>query len=502
MASPDYEEQVRKEPPQTDERPSARILPWPRQPSPSGKRGADERAFLPAALEIIETPPSPLGRIVAFAILGFFAIAVAWSYFGQVDIIATAQGRVIPTGRTKVVQPLESGIVREILVQDGDHVHAGDLLVSLDAAIATADRDRIAHDLMSAELDVARLRAVTTESDPAKVLDVFVSPEKAALHDLERTKALALSQSQEQAEKLNGLDRQIDQKHAEADEDQAAIEKLEASLPLLEEKQDMRAQLLKTEYGNRFAYLDAEQALMEAKHDLAAAQHKAVEIAATRAALERQRAQTVAEYSHKALSDLSDAEQKVSEQSQDLIKAERKRDETKLRAPIDGVVQQLAVHTVGGVVTPAEALLVVVPEDQKLVVEAMVLNDDVGFVHAGQDAEIKIQTFNFTRYGLMHGKVIDISPDAVMQDQQEPKAGAANDVNPTDKKSDKQDKPSAPSYVARIALNGATMAIDGRIEPLRPGMALTAEIKTGRRRILDYLLSPLRQYANDAIRER
>lgn len=474
---------------------SARILPWPRSPA----RDASEREFLPAALEIIETPASPLGRGIAFAILAFFCLALAWSWFGYVDIIATAQGRLAPTGETKVVQPLESGIVREILVADGDHVRAGEPLIRLDAAISRADQDRTAHDLMNARLDVARLTALSREGDPDKVISAFVAPEGASPHDLDTARASALSQAMEQVDKVAGLDRQIDEKRAAAEENQAAIEKLRSTVPLLEEKESMRTQLLKFEYGNRFAYLDAEQALEEARHDLIAQQHKATEIEAARASLERQRDETRAEYAHKILTDLADAEGKVSQQTQDLIKAERKLAETELRAPIDGIVQQLAVHTVGGVVTPAQPLLVVVPEGQKLVVEAMVSNLDVGFVHAGQEAQVKIETFNFTRYGLMHGQVIDVSPDAVTPNKRGEESNNAGGVSQT--KADRQDESSG-SYIARISLDGASMQIEGRREPLRPGMAVSVEIKTGSRRVLDYLLSPLRRYAQDSLRER
>jgi hemolysin D len=473
---------------------SARILAWPRRPPGV----AAEREFLPAALEIIETPASPTGRGIALAILLFFCAALAWSWFGFVDIVATSQGRLAPNGNTKIVQPLDSGIVKEILVQDGDHIRAGDVLIRLDAVVALADRDRIARDLMTAELDVARLTALSRETEPRKVMAAFAAPRGAPPDDVEMARVSAISQAMEQSAKLFGLDRQIEEKRAEAREAQAAIDKLRSTMPLLEEKENMRRQLLKSQYGNRFAYLDAEQALLEARHDLTAQEGKAVEIEAARAGLEMQRDQTRAEYVFKVFSDLGEAEQKVGEQRQDLIKAQRKLSETELRAPIDGVVQQLATHTIGGVVTPAQPLMVIVPENQTLIAEAMVSNGDVGFVHVGQDAQIKVQTFNFTRYGLLHGRVVDISPDAVTPNRQD--SGEANDAT-ADKKDDKQDKGAA-SYVARMTLDGATMTIDGRQEPLRPGMAITAEIKTGSRRILDYLLSPLRQYAQDAIKER
>jgi hemolysin D len=476
---------------------SARLLPWPRAPF----RAGSEREFLPAALEIIETPASPVGRAMAFGILAFFCAALAWSWFGHVDIIATAQGRLLPTGKIKVVQPLEAGVVREIRVADGDVVHAGDLLIGLDDTVTSAERDRVAHDLMTAELDVARLLALKQESDPQSASEAFVAPANAPAHEAAMARAFAFAQAGEQAAKIAALDQQIDQKRAESEEVRAGIAKLEATLPLLQEKDAMRTKLLALEYGNRFAWLDAEQALREAQNDLLVQGRRAVETDAARAALERQRDQTGAEYAHKLLSDLAEAEQKASQQTQDLVKAQRKAAETALRAPIDGVVQQLAVHTLGGVVTPAQQLLVVVPEGRALILEAMVPNADVGFVHPDQEVEIKVETFNFTRYGLIRGRVIDISRDAVTDDKR-PTDGGAGD--PSAARSPRGEEPpsGSPSYVARIALEGTSMMVEGHSEPLRPGMAVTAEIKTGSRRILEYLLSPLRQYAQEAIRER
>ena len=475
---------------------TARILSWPHMPV----RRDSEREFLPAALEVVETPASPLGRGIAFGILAFFCAALAWSWFGYVDIIATAQGRLLPAGKVKVVQPLEAGIVREIRVQDGDQVHAGDLLVALDGTVTSAERDRVAHDLMSSMLDIARLLALKKESDPVKAVEVFAPPDKAPPHELEMARLFISAQATEQAAKIAALDQQVDQKRAESEEVRASIDKLQATLPLLQQKDDLRTKLLTMEYGNRFAWLDAEQALIEAKHDLLVQGRKAVETEAARAALERQRDQTRAEYAHKVLSDLDEAEEKASQQTQDLVKAERKSKETELRAPIDGVVQQLAVHTLGGVVTPAEQLLVVVPDGQSLILEAMVANSDVGFVHAGQEVEVKVETFNFTRYGLIHGHVVDISAD-VVDDKRSTDNGAGNSAEGRSAKGDQQANGS-PSYVARIALEGNSMMVDGRTELLRPGMAVTAEIKTGSRRILEYLLSPLRQYSQEAIRER
>ena len=155
---------------------TARILPWPGPRSPAPSRS--ELEFLPAALEIIETPPSPVGRAIGATVILFFVVAVSWACLGRVDIIATASGKIVPTGRTKVIQPFEIGVIRAIRVQEGQKVKAGDVLVELDPTINTAERDRFAKDLMSARLDVARLNAALSDTPDAAA--AFVVPDGVA----------------------------------------------------------------------------------------------------------------------------------------------------------------------------------------------------------------------------------------------------------------------------------------------------------------------------------
>jgi hemolysin D len=223
------------------------------------------------------------------------------------------------------------------------------------------------------------------------------------------------------------------------------------------------------------------------------------EAEAAAAAIRETRGQAVAEYRHTLSDELAKSEQKASGLTQDLIKAEQKTKLQLLTTPVDGVVQQLTIHTVGGVVTPAQSLLVVVPSDSRLEIEAMVSNRDIGFVHAGQDAEIKIDTFNFTRYGLLHGEVLTVSQDAVIRDRKQDRfddrgLGAENDSS--------EPKGQELNYTARISLDRTQMQIDDRMVNLSPGMATTVEIKTGSRSILSYLLSPLLRYRLEVFHER
>jgi hemolysin D len=456
--------------------------------------------FLPAALEILETPASPAGRAIAATIIAFFTAAIAWATLGYVDIIATASGKIVPTGRTKVIQPLEPGTITAIRVDDGDHVTAGQVLVELDRTVTTAERNRVGHDLLRASLDVARLSALRVGMEAGSGPVGFAPPADAPADEVERTRVAMVAQAMEQASKLASIEQQIAQKDAEAQEIAATIDKLTASLPMVEDLADLRRKAMQIEFGNRVAHLEAQIRLSEQRHDLIVQRRRASEVLAARQALEWQREQTKAEYAHKILGDLADAKQKAAELAEDAIKTARKMSEQVLTSPIEGTVQQLAVHTVGGVVTPAQQLMMIVPADSRLEAEAMVSNRDIGFVREGQSAEIKVDTFNFTRYGLLHGNVVSVSQDAIVRDK-------PPDTSRSDKAKGALAESSEPQgqellYAARVSLDRMQMRIEGRLVNLAPGMAVSVEIKSGSRRVIEYLMSPLLRYKQESLRER
>jgi hemolysin D len=467
---------------------------------PRWSRQDTARQFLPAALEILETPASPVGRAIGATVILFFALAVTWAIFGHVDIIATASGKIVPTGRTKTIQPLETGIVSAIHVQDGDHVTAGQVLIELDRTVTQAERKHVVHDLVASQLDVARLAALRDNFEAGTIPREVTTPAGAPEADVARTWSSMRAQASEQLAKLASIERQIEQKRAESDSITATIVKLDATMPLVEETASIRRKAMEIQYGNHIAYLDAQTKLVEQQNERLVQQRKLVEIVAARQALEQQIEQTRAAYEHQVLNDLSDAEKKVAELSQDLIKADQKTGEQILRSPIDGTVQQLAMHTVGGVVTPAQQLMTIVPTDSHLEAEAMISNRDIGFVSAGQPAEVKIDTFNFTRYGLLQGKVVSVSQDAIVRDKPNQKTadkkfgGALSDSS--------EPEGQELLYSARVSLEGNKMQIEDKMVNLAPGMAVTVEIKTGTRRLIEYLMSPLLRYRQESLRER
>jgi hemolysin D len=295
------------------------------------------------------------------------------------------------------------------------------------------------------------------------------------------------------------LSRQQAQKEAEHATTTATIHKLETIIPVVQSRVDIRKTLVEKELGSKLNYFEVMQLLVEQQEELNVQTSHLKETDAAIAAIRETRGQAAAEYRRALSDDLAKSEQKASGLAQDLIKAEQRTSLQRLTAPVDGVVQQLAVHTVGGVVTPAQSLLAVVPSDSRLEIEAMVSNRDIGFVQAGQDAEIKVDTFNFTRYGLLHGQVSSVSQDAVIRERQQDRSdgralGTSSETS--------EPKGQELNYSARISLDRTHMQIDDRTVKLSPGMAVTVEIKTGSRTILSYLVSPLLRYRQEALRER
>jgi hemolysin D len=457
------------------------------------RRGETELAFLPAALEIVETPPSPTGRAIGISVIALFCFALIWSIFGTVDIVATAPGRIIPTGGTKIIQPCESGVVSAILVHDGQSVAAGDVLIELDPTMSEAERDHLRSDLVSAKLDVARLRAALSARPDA--VQEFRPPEEASQALIEMNRQLLISQLAEQQGKQAALDRQLKQKEAERDTIAAAITKVETTIPVLTQRVDIRKYLYDKDLGSKLTYLTEYQDLIGQQQEILVQKSRLQEAEAALAALSETRGQTAAEYRRTRFEELTKAEQKASGLAQDVIKAEQRTKLQALTAPVDGVVQQLAVHTVGGVVGPGQVLLAVVPLDSHLEIEAMVSNRDIGFVHAGQGAEIKVDTFNFTRYGLIHGDVLSVSKDAISRDRSQDKS---NDKG-TDKTGEQNQEL---NYAARVSLDRTQMQVEDKLVNLTPGMAVTVEIKTGSRQIIGYLFSPVMQYKQEMFRER
>jgi hemolysin D len=463
----------------------------------SNARNRDDRAFLPAALEILETPPSPLGRTITWTIVALFCIALAWSILGRIDIVASATGKIVPSSRNKLIQPFETGVVRAIHVQDGQKVKAGEVLIEIDPTINAAERDRAAKELLGYQLDVARLRAALAGAEGSAE---FVPPNGASKEQIELQKAFLENQVSEYRAKIGNLDRQIAEREASKVMVEETIEKLNQMIPLAQQRVDARRELADKGFAVLLNYIQDQMELVDRTQELQVQKAHLVQATNEIAALEEQRVQAHAEFRRTNLSDLEQAEQKAASLQESVAQADQRRQLQTLLAPVDGTVQQLAVHTVGGVVTVAQQLMVLVPADSQLEVEAMISNRDIGFVHTGQPAEIKVDTFNFTRYGLLHGTVQSISRDAIVVEGDDKQKGARTDS--TSLVDSSEPKGQNLAFAARVSLDSTQMRVEDKIVNLGPGMAVTVEIKTGSRRVIAYLLSPLLRYKQESLRER
>lgn len=448
--------------------------------------GALEREFLPAALEIIETPPSPAGRRMMLTICAAFTLAVAWACWGKLDIIATASGRIVADGRNKTVQPFERGVVRAIHVHEGQTVKAGDVLVEMDSTASQAERERIGAALKTARLEAARSEAVLLDDEAAFRAPDDASPEAVAL----QRRLLADTLAGYRALTAR-LEQQIAQRTGERATIVATCEKLEAALPLVRERVEARQYLVDREVGSRLTLLSERQELSNTERELAVQKSRKVEVEAALAMASAALKQGTADFRRNVLNDLSEARQKIATLSQELVKADQRAALEVLTAPVDGTVQQLRIATLGGVVSPAEALMVVVPSGGAVEIEASVSNKDIGFVKPGDPVEIKVDAFPFTRYGLVHGTVTDVSGDAIPVELGSSATAATSAAGGQ-----------ALVFRTRIGMTDASILVNGQPVALSPGMAVTAEIRTGSRRMIEYLLAPLLRYRQETLRER
>lgn len=438
---------------------------------------ADEAAFLPAALSLQHTPVHPAPRRLAFALMALFAITLAWACIGKVDIVAVAPGRIIVGDRSKVVQPLERSVVQRVLVKDGDLVAAGQPLVELDPTSATADKTSVAEQLAAATGEQQRATALLKALASNGKLPVQVDlppPQQAQLN----------AEWQDIKSKLAKYAAETARRQAEIDTARAQLAKLQTTLPLSQQREQDIKDLSAQGFMAQHAGQDRTRERIEQERDLATQQARLREAEAALSETRHAQAAYLAETTRNLHDRAAQADLKRQQASQELAKATQREKLTTLTAPVAGQVQQLAIHTTGGVVTDAQALMVIVPNETAspgagaVVVEVTLDNKDIGFVTPGQGAEVKLETFPFTRYGTIAATVELVTADAVNDE----KRGAI--------------------FPARLLLKASHINVDGKAIKLTPGMNVTAEIKTGQRRVIEYLLSPVQRAGQESLRER
>lgn len=436
----------------------------------------EEAAFLPAALALQRCPASPAPRVALWLICCFALLALTWSIVGKVDVVATASGKIVPSGRSKPIQAIETASILHIHVREGDQVRAGDLLLELDATATTADTDRLEHEMIAAQLSALRARAFLSAQHGGQ-RPTLIAADMPAARLADASRQLDGSVIEYRA-RLARLDADIDRRQAELVSIQTSIQKLEQVLTITTHRASDYLDLQQRGYVSRHAWLEKEQTRLDQEGELATQKSRLAELRAALRETQAQRRTLIAESRRQWLDAAEEAQQKATSLQQELVKAAARDRHMRITAPIDGILQQVAVNTIGGVVTPAQVLMLLVPNNEPMEVDAQLPNKDIGFVHAGQTVEVKVETFPYTRYGTIRGKVMHISSDAVA------------------------DEKMGMTYLAKIQLEKSVVDVNGRNVPLQPGMAVTAEINTGKRRVIEYLLSPLVEHVSESLRER
>ena len=451
--------------------------------------------FAPGILTIQEQPPSPMPRAMMYCLFALLATLLAWTAIGKLDIIAVAEGKLVPKTYVKIVQPADGGILDAILVEEGDHVKAGQVLMRMDTQLNEADTRILKAQINERSLQLRRIDAELTDQ-PFKPPLPAEGGNRAEGNISTLFNQIA---AQYRAHREAYRDALGEEQAAltKAREDLAAAEqvrrKLAAVLPTYRQEETAYETLGQRHLAAEVDVLERRRKRIETEQDLHAQERTVESLKAGIAQSQRKLAQITSSYHEKLQNERVEAQADLTKLKEQLAKQTHKNALLELRAPQDGIIQDVATHTVGAVVNPGTILMTLVPAHETLEAEVMVRNEDIGFVHEGQPAKLKFAAYPFQVYGLMDATVIHVSADA-----EELKA-----QRPHDAKSDLDSKGSGRLvYKAVVRLALQAIARDGERYELTPGMQVVAEINQGKRTVLDYLLSPLRGVFHDAWRER
>jgi hemolysin D len=411
----------------------------------------DEAEFLPAALTITEKPVSTTARLSGRLLMAVALTAFLWSVLGHMDIVVNANGKVIPSQRTKALASVDVAAVRALHVREGQTVRAGEVLVELDASATEADHAKARDAAVEARLQLARslvlIEAIDGQRSPTL-------PSAVSLAVPSDRWAAAQAQLADQF-------RDFQAKRTRLNDE---VQRYEEALRIAAERARDYEALAKSGDVSRHAWLEKEQVRIDVQGQLQDASN--------------QRLALITQTRRDAQDALTDARKTSTASDHDAHKAREHSKLLKLLAPVDGTVQQLTVHTVGGVVPAAQPLMLIVPQENQVEVEAFLENKDIGFVQSGQVAAVKVDAFEYTKFGTVPGRVTQVSRDAI------------------------QDEKKGLIYAVRVTLDRADIQVEGKQVPLSAGMSVNVEIKTGQRRIIQYVLSPLLQHQREALNER
>ena len=426
------------------------------------------------AEDALQREPVKAMRYLLWAMAGFVSILILWACFSVVDVVVTATGKLVPTGQVKVVQAPEAGVLRAINVRDGELVRAGQALIELDSTSSDADEDQLVRQHAMASLKVARVSAFL-EGQSGFIIPPGIEDDLAVTQQ-----QLLASALQEATQAELRLQSEVRNSQAELTAARASVSNLERVLPNIKSKLERHQSLHDEGYLSMEKLEEVEMEFEQTGTDLEVKRQQLEQASAGLTSARSQLDFGFAEQRNQALDELAEATRERDNLYQELLKARQRAGLQVLRAPLDGIVQQLDVHTVGGVVIAAQQLLVIVPREAELEVEAQVFNKDIGFVHVGQAVDVKVDTYDFTRYGSIDGELEWVATNSVLEE------GVG------------------PVFPVRVAMFDDTTPnkANGSNGELFAGMSVTTDIVIGQRRMIEYFLGPIMRYKDESLRER
>ena len=431
---------------------------------------ADE--FSPPAIEVLEKSPSKAGQYLVWALSGLFILFIIWTFVGEIEEVAVARGKVIPVGYTKVLQAEDKGIVKQILVQEGQFVHKDELLMELDPTLSESDLNALKKEIKYHELTIERIMA-ELEHRP------FVIPQgDYDEKDIVQQKNLYQTRTTEWKAKNAFLDAQIRQKEDNVRVANSSLRKYTELLGIAKEREAKLKEIVEIGAISKYTYLDYKGKCIELEQNVEMNHSELSAAKADAAASHQEKAEYIASWNRKLQEELIDSCKQYNACKEQERKALLKNRLVEIKSPSDGTVHKLDIHTIGAVVQPAQELMEIVPAGTKMEVEAWLENKDVGFVQQGMPVEVKVDAFNFQKFGTLNGTVREISPDAIT------------------------DKERGQIYKVLVSLDATSFNKDGKELSMISGMTVSAEIKTRKKRVIDFFLEPFQTYKNEALRER
>lgn len=424
----------------------------------------DLHEFKPLLIEIEDKPLNPLGRIILYLVLAIMVFGTAWLILAKVDVVVSAQGKIIPSGEIKILKPLESGVVSKIFVKESDRVKKGDILIQIDPTVTDASLSSKQDDLAVIDSDIVLLEALINESNLSK--DEINKLNSSQLNLYNSQRQILASTYESNKAKLNSAKLNIKANESEVNRLGLLLSKEEEAKIRLQKVLDLIAKKEYEEVSKNIINLKEQK-----------------DIALYRLKESNKKLEEIIEENQKAIKTIKSSWIETS-----LNKEKEKRElgaqinailfsnkTQQIKSPVDGFVGKLLIHTEGGVVSPNDNLISIVPSDAPLIIKANVLNKDIGFLKLGQEVAVKIDTFSFQKYGLLHGNIIEISKDAI------------------------EDERLGLIYEIKIKPKSLDIKVEGEIKQLEIGMSVIVEVKTGKRRVIELFIYPIIKYMDEGL---